>query len=410
MNAEQLSAFAACGIELEYMIVDRNTLSVRPISDEVLRDDSGTVVNEISRGHLAWSNELTLHVVELKNRRPDSSLAPLLEGMQTEVRALNARLEPFGACLMPTAMHPWMDPLTETKLWPYQQAEIYQAYERIFGCHSHGFANLQSMHVNLPFANDAEFIRLHAAVRLVLPILPALAASSPIAQGKAGGHLDLRMENYLTHQMRVPATLGAVIPDSTAGMADYRGRVLEPMYAAIEPLDPEHVLRHEWLNARGAIACFRRNALEIRVIDIQECPHADLAIAAAICATVKALYESGGRQHQELTTERLSAVFLHCIRDGESAIIDDADYLAALGYHAARATAGELWHFLIDRDLAPQAGYAEYWQSPLAIILEHGTLARRILKRLGARFTREALAATYRELCECLEQGNPFVP
>ena len=32
-----LPAFSACGIELEYMIVDRDTLSVRPIADALLR-------------------------------------------------------------------------------------------------------------------------------------------------------------------------------------------------------------------------------------------------------------------------------------------------------------------------------------------------------------------------------------
>ena len=36
------------------------------------------------------------------------------------------------------------------------------------------------------------------------------------------------------------------------------------------------------MNSRGAIARFDRNAIEIRVIDVQECPKADLAIAIFI--------------------------------------------------------------------------------------------------------------------------------
>ena len=76
---------------------------------------------------------------------------------------------------------------------------IYQTYDRIFGCKAHGWANLQSMHLNLPFADDAEFARLHAAIRLVLPIIPALAASSPIADGRPTGFMDIRMEAYRTH-------------------------------------------------------------------------------------------------------------------------------------------------------------------------------------------------------------------
>ena len=87
---------------------------------------------------------------------------------------------------MPTAMHPWMDPATETVLWD-DATDVYRTYDRIYGCRGHGWANLQSMHVNLPFADDSQFARLHAAIRLVLPLLPALAASSPIAEGSVDG-------------------------------------------------------------------------------------------------------------------------------------------------------------------------------------------------------------------------------
>ena len=36
--------------------------------------------------------------------------------------------------------------------------------------------------LNLPFSSDEEFGRLHAAIRLLLPLLPALAASSPLVE------------------------------------------------------------------------------------------------------------------------------------------------------------------------------------------------------------------------------------
>lgn len=56
-----LHAFDGYGIELEYMIVDRDTLAVRPIADRLVGEDG-----EVSRGHYAWSNEVVLHVIELK--------------------------------------------------------------------------------------------------------------------------------------------------------------------------------------------------------------------------------------------------------------------------------------------------------------------------------------------------------
>ena len=92
---------------------------------------------------------------------------------------------------MPSGMHPWMQPARETRLWPHESGPIHRAYDALFDCRRHGWANLQSMHVNLPFGEDltpdGEFARLHAAVRLVLPLLPALAASTPHHNGCHAG-------------------------------------------------------------------------------------------------------------------------------------------------------------------------------------------------------------------------------
>ncbi|NJL28684.1 MAG: glutamate--cysteine ligase, partial [Thermoanaerobaculia bacterium] len=169
--------FEVVGVELEYMIVDRETLAVRPVADEVLRAVAGEIVSDVETGELAWSNELVLHVIELKTNGPAPRLAGLEAFFERDVRRINELLAPLGGRLMPTAMHPWMDPHTETRLWPHEYSPVYEAYDRIFGCRGHGWSNLQSLHLNLPFTGDEEFARLHAAVRLLLPILPALAAS-----------------------------------------------------------------------------------------------------------------------------------------------------------------------------------------------------------------------------------------
>jgi gamma-glutamyl:cysteine ligase YbdK (ATP-grasp superfamily) len=106
-----------------------------------------------------------------------------------------------------------MDPLRETKLWPHQNNEIYQAFDRIFDCRGHGWSNLQSCHINFPFETEEEFGRLHAAIRLVLPLLPALAASSPYKEGVRGEDLDTRLATYRTNCARVPLVTGNVIPE-----------------------------------------------------------------------------------------------------------------------------------------------------------------------------------------------------
>jgi len=409
-----LNAFAGYGVELEYMIVDQATLAVRPLADALLRDAAGTVVNELPREGLAWSNELTLHLIELKNPAPVPDLASLAAAFQEEVAEINRRLAPHGARLMPTGMHPWMDPGRECRLWPHEHAEIYQAYDRVFGCHHLGFANIQSMHLNLPFADDTEFARLHAAVRLLLPILPALAASSPIAWAGPTGFLDARLEAYHTHQARVPETLGLIVPDTTTGMDDYRQRVLDPMYRAIAPLDPEGILGHEWLNARGAIPRFERMALEIRLLDMQEYPAADLAVAAAVAAAVRRLYRAGNkptilRAQQAYPTKLLAEMLRAAARDADQLSLGDPDYLSLLGLPPASTTAGEAWKHLIEAWWREEPAQKAAWQKPLKVILRHGPLARRILRVLGEECPTALQETVYWSLCDCLDQGIPFI-
>lgn len=404
-----LHAFAGYGIELEYMIVDRQTLSVMPVADTLLRAASGSNGLEVNRGRFGWSNEIVLHLVELKNIRPEPALESLAPGFQNEVGIIERLLAPLGARLMPAGMHPWMNPAADTRLWPHDHAPIYQAYDRIFGCRQHGQANLQSMHLNLPFAGDDEFARLHAAVRLLLPILPAIAASSPVSDGAPSGYLDTRMAAYSMAVKRVPSVIGQLIPDTVGSRADYEVQVLAPMYRDIAPLDPEGVLRHEWLNARGAIPRFERNAIEIRVIDVQECPQADLAIAAVATAVIRALYDgkwSPLATQQALGTDALANILQACIRDAEAATIDDAVYLRLLGFPGGSCQAGELWRHLVETAAPDHDGP---WHAPLRVILEQGPLARRILRAIGTDTSKAHLQTIYRALCDCLEAGRMFV-
>ncbi len=410
-----LHAFTGYGIELEYMIVQRDTLSVLPLADRLLQadgpDGSRKIVNEVRRGALGWSNELVMHVVEIKNLQPSGSLAPLPDAFLAEVREINDRLAAMGARLMPGAMHPWMDPRTETHIWPHDNDAIYRAYDRIFNSRSHGWANLQSMHVNLPFAGDREFARLHAAIRLVLPILPALAASSPVAEGRPAGWADYRMQVYANNAHPIPSITGMVVPETITHRTAYEEQILAPMYRDIARLDPEHVLQEEWLNSRGAIARFERNAIEIRVIDTQECPQADLAIAALTTDVVRHLYRAGEDAfvaQQDMLTADLAAILQACVRDAEETRIDHRAYLGLLGYPDQHCTANELWRFLVARMMEDDAENARQWRAPLQVMLDHGPLARRILRAAGGDFSRARLRAVYGRLCDCLQEGAMF--
>jgi carboxylate-amine ligase len=408
-----LHLFERFGVELEYMLVDRETLDVCPVADEVLRRAAGSSawVADLEREPVDWSNELVQHVLELKTHGPAADLAELPKQFQEAVGEAEAIASEFGACLLPTAMHPWMDPLRETHLWPHEASPIYKAFDRIFGCSGHGWSNLQSVHLNLPFADDEEFGHLHAAIRVILPLLPALAASSPFVEGRSTGLLDNRMEFYRHNARRFPSVAGSIVPEPIFSRAAYESVVLRRIYDDLAPHDPEGVLRHEFANARGAIPRFGRGSIEIRVIDMQECPLADLAIVAATVAAVRQLANERWaplRELQAAETERLKALFLDGIRDGNATMLEDRAYLRLFGMESSRATAGQVWGALIESAIADGLLIEEPWRRPLERILRHGCLARRLVVAVGESPTRERLHAVYERLVACLHAGEMF--
>ncbi len=412
MSARVLHLFEAYGIEIEYMLVDADSLDVSPIADRMLGERNGPEACEWENGPITWCNELTRHLLELKTSGPAPTLAGLAGHYQDNIDLLNRQLASHGGRLMPGGMHPWMDPLAEARLWPFGQNEIYEAYDRIFSCRGHGWANVQSMQVNLPFCGDEEFARLHAAIRLVLPLLPALSAGTPYADGRFQGFLDYRMEVYRHASNRVPEVTGDVIPETFRDIADYHESLLAPMYRAIAPLDADGLLQDEWLNSRGAIARFDRMSIEMRVMDSQECAQADIAIAEVASLLVRALVEeawSDLAEQQSMDQLPLVGTFLAAIREGESADITGRAYLERLGILASEARGGKLWGTLVEQ-LANRYGLTAETGRVMEHILRHGTLARRLLRAAGPVPDRVNLEAVYRRLADCLAAGEMFEP
>ncbi len=394
------------------MIVDSASLDVLPVSDEVLRAVAGEYESEVEVEDLLWSNELVLHVIELKTNGPAKNLNPLPEIFHDHVGRVNRLLVPLGGRLMPTSTHPWMNPDQEMRLWPHQDNEIYDAFNRIFDCRGHGWANLQCSHLNLPFAGDEEFGRLHAAVRLLLPIIPAIAASSPLLELKPTGMLDTRLDLYRKNSGKIPSITGRVIPEPVFTPKEYDHLILQRLYRDIAPHDPEGILRHEWLNARGAIARFERSTIEIRIIDIQECPMADLSIIAAIVRVIEAMVSElwcDVARQKSFGVEELERVMLTTMTAGESAVISDRKYLDALGFRlSGRCTAGELWQHLVETLFPATREETAAWRDTLLLIIKNGTLSSRILRALGGDLAPERVSYVYRGLCDCLAEGRIY--
>ncbi len=408
-----LHLFQAFGVEMEYMIVKKDTLEILPITDKVIYDVAGKFDSDVELEDMAWSNELVLHVIELKTNGPAASLKDLSQKFQAQVDHINKLLEKYNATLLGSGAHPFMDPYKEMCLWPHEYNQIYEAYNKIFDCRGHGWANLQSTHLNLPFANDEEFGKLHAAIRILLPIIPALSASSPILDNKVSGAADTRLQVYIQNQKQVPSIAGKVIPERVFSKAEYDQKVFKKIYADIAPYDEDEILREQFLNSRGAIARFDRGAIEIRIIDIQECPQADIAVLSAVIAMLQNLVAERWTnldEQKKWHEEDLAEIFWNVVQNGQQAEITNAAYLQLFGYNKAKScTAKELWQYLFDEVLV-DAFPDETSKNALTFILENDTLSTRIVNGLAGDHSPENIKAVYEKLTNCLKSGRQFLP
>lgn len=401
--------FEVFGIELEYMLVNKSSLKVAPIVDKLMIDKTGEITSDVDNGKIEWSNELVAHVIEIKTNGPTNDLENLDLYFAENITEINERLKSLDAVLWPTATHPLMIPEKEMKLWEHNYSKIYALYNKIFDCRGHGWSNVQSMHLNLPFYDDTEFEKLHAAVRILLPLIPALSASSPIFEGKETGFRDSRMEVYKVNQKEIPEMTGKVIPEQAFSKDEYYKRIFEPINKAIKPFDSENILDHHFLNSRGAIARFDRNAIEIRVIDLQECPKADVAIAVLIIEVLKLLVSEelvSLEDQKSWKEDDLFPIFNEVVKNAEHASVKNLYFLNLFDL-AEESTAGEIWKKLYNR---VEDRISEKHRLTLGFLLKNGSLSTRILKALGNDLSKENIEKVYSNLGRCLEENKLFQP
>lgn len=401
--------FEVFGIELEYMLVNNSNFKVAPIVDQLLTKKHGELTADVDNGSIAWSNELVAHVVELKTNGPTADLNNLSKQFHDNVIEVNTILKDLDSMLLPTACHPLMNPLKDTELWKHSYSEVYELYNRIFNCKGHGWSNVQSTHINLPFYDDKEFEKLHAAIRVILPLIPGLCASSPILEGTNTGFKDTRLEYYKTNQKEIPEMTGLVIPERVFTKADYHTTIFEPIKRAIRPHDTKNILDHHFLNSRGAIARFDRNAIEIRLVDIQESPKADIAICVLIIEVLKLLVDKklGSIQQQKKWQKQdLFDILNPIIKNAETFKVTNLEYLKLFNIEKD-STVQNIWKHLYD---LAKPNIHESHHDALDIILTQGTLASRILKAVGSDYSEQNISKVYTQLAKCLHANTMFEP
>jgi hypothetical protein len=262
------------------------------------------------------------------------------------------------------------------------------------------------LRLDLHFAREQDFGRLHAAVRMALPLLPALSAATPIRDGRSTGFHSARLRACLDLYDLHPARIGGFIPEPVFDAHDYDREVLGPILQAIATSRGAEATDAQALNLRAATAQFDSGILSIHAIDAQENPAADMAVLEFTIALLRALVAgrwSSNYLQRAWNSEDLMSVMLGTIRDGSKAVIGNRDFLFMLGIlKQEQATAAEvLKHLFVElySDLSENA------RAHLAVIIEHGCLASRIMAKAGKRATPEKLRTALAQLAACRTAG-----
>ncbi len=250
-------------------------------------------MNFVELPDFTFGKEMQLHVMELKANQPFQSPSAFEETMQAGVTTLFDFVKrKYGANLLGTGMHPLLK-LNETRVWSHRHKKIYQEYGRIFNLQRHGWLNIQSFHLNLPYQKEADAILQHNLLANLCPYLPAVSASSPIFEGALHPDVDNRLAFYKQNQQEVPSVSGDVVPEYVSSLKDYKTHVIGKYSRDLAKAGASSTLLFkEWVNSRGVIFRFDRCALEVRVMDEQECIKADVALSCFIRSCLRGMLDA----------------------------------------------------------------------------------------------------------------------
>ena len=216
---------------------------------------------------------------------------------------------------------------------------------------------------------------------------------------------------YKSNQAKIPCITGRVIPEAVFSKRNYFNTIYDKIKTDIASYDPEQILNPIWVNSRGAIPRFDRGSIEIRIMDIQECPSADLAIVSLVVETLKLFVNGNFIDHEaqmKWKTDTLAVLFEKVVEKGPEVVIDQQDYLQIFQYPGKTASVGELWNHILQQNINSGNSLSR-WKPEIDVILKQGTLSQRIIRALGGDYSKENITTVYKKLSTCLEQNRMFL-
>jgi gamma-glutamyl:cysteine ligase YbdK (ATP-grasp superfamily) len=387
------------GPEHEFSLVNEE-LKPLPIVDQVIKDFCGKITNFVELPAFTFGKELQLHVMEIKANEPFRSPLQFEETMQGAVGTLTGFVrKKYRASLLGTGMHPLLR-LDETRVWSHRHRKIYEEYGKVFNLKQHGWLNIQSYHLNLPYAREKTGVKLHNLLACLGAYLPAVSASSPIYEGAAGPNVDNRLNFYRLNQREIPSVTGDVIPEEVVSFEQYRQEVIGRYSRDLADAGiGKTLLFKEWVNSRGIIFRFDRSALEVRVMDEQECVKSDLALSCFVRAALRGLLaEDAEPLPHQLLVEDFNAV----MRDGLNAHVQNPNG------STARQVCRHFFDIAVENASADEAKYL--WIVKKRI--DEGNLSELIrgavLKKAQRTDFKEAVVSVYSKLINCLSTNQPY--
>jgi gamma-glutamyl:cysteine ligase YbdK (ATP-grasp superfamily) len=374
-------------------------LKVMPIADKIIKDYCGKIINFVKMPSFTFGKEMQLHVMEVKANSPFKSPVQFEETMQNAISTLNHLVQKHGVKLLGTGMHPLLQ-FKDTGIWPHYHKKIYREFGKIFNLNQHGWLNIQSFHLNLPYQKEADGIQIHNYLANLAAYLPAIAASSPIYEGKIGPDIDNRLQFYEINQKEIPAITGEVIPNYATSINQYKQDVIEQYSQDLRKVGASKTLwNKEWVNSRGVIFRFDRSALEVRVMDEQECIKSDVALSCFVRAVLRGLIalKAGFLPHELLVKD-----FNNIVRDGLNAQVSTP--------HGKTAKQVCKYYLDIASEYAEEDEKKYLWIIKKRI--ENGNLSEiiqnRVLKRAEKTDFHEAIVNVYSTLIKCLSDNEPY--
>lgn len=387
------------GPEHELSIVGED-LRALPIVDRVIKAYCGKIVNFVELPEFTFGKEMQLHVMEIKANEPFKSPIQFEETMHKGVVTLCGFLKKnFEARLLGTGMHPLMH-LHETGVWPHRHKKIYDAYGRVFNLKQHGWLNIQSFHLNLPYQKESEATIQHNILANICAYLPAVAASTPYYEGILGENVDNRLYFYRLNQREVPSVSGEIIPEYASSLKDYFENVICRYSNDLKKAGaPTSLWLKEWVNSRGVIFRFDRHALEVRIMDEQECIKSDVALSCYVRSVLRGLLA----KRPELQPHAvLVADFSSVLKNGLNATVQNPQG------PTARHVCQFLYNVAWTNATTEEKRYLPLIQKKIREGSLSDLIKRDVSKRVQRTSIKEAIVTVYSRLIRCLAANEPY--